>query len=141
MILSGVAAAMAALVAWGGGILYWHVRLRSAIRASERTSAPGGSVSEDEENLKALECLTDAGCRSLPSFIRALDPDKPLQFLQESTQFIGGFPGWPDVEAIASLDSVPERRAKGDRIREWWKGHGGDVRQAWRFWSRRCDDR
>ncbi|HLY08223.1 MAG TPA: hypothetical protein VKW04_02850 [Planctomycetota bacterium] len=127
-----------AALGWACGILYWHFRLSSALRTFERTSAPGGTPADDEENLKALETLTAAGCRSLPYVVQALDPSTPTQLLQSFTPLIGRWSDSPEIESITSVDSGPERRRKCDQIREWWRRHGSDEHQVWRFWSATC---
>jgi hypothetical protein len=140
LVLAGMTLLLATALGWGGGILYWHFTLRSAFRTFEESSAPGGPPSQDESNLAALEILRDGGCRSLPLFVQGLDPAKPIQFLQASTEFIARYDDSEAFEIITSLDAEPTRRLKCEKIRAWWRDHGGRVHQAWRFWSARCGD-
>src|SRR6516162_3168931 len=72
LILVGVALLLSVALAWGGGILYWYFTLRSAFRTFEATSAPGGTVADDQRSEQALEVLNDGGCRSLQFFVQGL---------------------------------------------------------------------
>ena len=137
-LLAGFAGALLVALIWGTGILYWHFRVRSAFRTLETTSAPGGTPADDELNLRALETLNDAGCRSLPFFVQALDPSKPIQFLQTSSQFIHRHADAPEDTTITSVDSEVERRRKCEKLREWWKTRGSAEHQVWRFWTDAC---
>ena len=138
LILVGVALLLSVALAWGGGILYWYFTLRSAFRTFEATSAPGGTVADDQRSEQALEVLNDGGCRSLQFFVQGLDPAKPIQFLQASTHFIGRYDDSEAVETITSVDGDAERRLKCEKIRAWWRDRGPEVHQPWRFWSDRC---
>jgi hypothetical protein len=131
-------AALLISLLWGGGILYWHLHLRSVFRTFERTCAPGGSMSDLELNEAALETLSEAGCRSLPFFVEALDPSKPVQFLQTSTRFIDGYADHLSDTVITSADTEGERRRKCEQIRAWWRAHGQEQHQVWRFWTNSC---
>ena len=137
-VLGALLCALTFLLIWGAGILYWHFIVRAAFRTFEATSAPGGTPEDDKANLRALEALDDAGCRSLPCFVQALDPSKPVQFLQSSTRFIHRHADAPEDTGITSVDSEAERRRKCEKIREWWKARGSQEHQVWRFWTSRC---
>ena len=137
LLTAGIAAPLLALT-WGAGILYWHFRLRSAFRTFEVTSTPGGTPANDEANLRALETLSNAGCRSLPFFVQALDSSKPIQFLQTSSQLINRHADAPEDTTITSVDSEAERRRKCEKLREWWKIRGSAEHQVWRFWTDSC---
>lgn len=141
---------------WVGGILYWHFRLRSAQRTFEKNCVHSGA-SEDAESdyWDSQQRLLLGGCRSLPYLVDSLDETKDQAYLIMATfsiVWITTFPGLPVMgEAstptlesrtaawgIRGEDSVEVRRLKCLRIRTWWKEHGAEYHQAWRFWTANC---
>jgi hypothetical protein len=145
--------------AWMGGILYWHFKLRSAVRTLEESS----SVSGDKDGFAAkgwdaMQTLMRGGCRSMPYLIGALDEKKDLGFLSTGAfilAWVATFPGiviagetsTPELEeridawGVKAEDSPELRRVKCERMRAWWREHGPEYHQGWRFWSADCRNR
>ena len=142
-------AAAVLVVIWGGGILYWHVRITRALRAWEQhpkvvyhlSSAPDYGPPE------AAATLQEAGGRALPYLIHQLDESKDPRFLEGLTDriIVGTVVQCPGDEHflyerigtwfIGRDDRIPDRREKCLRIRAWWEENGGRYYQWWRFWS------
>jgi hypothetical protein len=152
--LSAIVVLLVAL-GWGCGILYWHVRIRRAIREFEEATRGRQEVSLDGKAASAWLVLTNGGCRSLPYFVESLDDSKNPLFLSYLTLMFTGFtmlPDYPmvdsigvsdlvekaDVFTITLADSPSVRREKIEKLREWWRVHGAAHHQFWRFWSDRC---
>jgi hypothetical protein len=155
--LLAVLAALAVLagLGWGSGILYWHIRIRSAMSELEQT-AHDAPRSDDEEKCynRAMETLMAAGCRILPYAVNCLDESRGDGFMSVTTILIAWesvFPGLSFGETssatlgsrmeawfIKPTDSIESRRAKYDRIRQWWKAHGSEHHRIWRFWTSHC---
>jgi hypothetical protein len=143
------------VMGWGCGILYWHLRIRSALQVVEQSKfAKAPSVPEKEPYDRAMGTLMAAGCRTLPYLVDCLDETKGRDFMEAATFLIAWesvYPGVPPAEAesptlqrraeewiINEADSPERRRTKCDRIRLWWKEHGHEHHQVWRFWTNHC---
>jgi hypothetical protein len=144
------------LLAWGSGVLYWHLRLHSALRTFEDTNSPlpAGAAPREEESQRSFQVLTEAGCRSLPYLVGALDDTNDPVLLSTLTFMIvrtALYPGLLFAEGSSPAldrkmeewsfrpDAPPEeRRIKCDRIRVWWKEQGSEYHQVWRFWTSAC---
>ena len=153
-LFAGFAAGILVLI-WGSGILYWHLRLRSAMRTFEETIPwTRNGTDHRERNEKAIKILIEAGCRSLPYMVDSLEDSKDPSFLSLMSfaiSFGSMFPGvsWMDIdspelnrrmEAWHFMPQAPavERRLKCERIRRWWEEHGAEHHQIWRFWTNDC---
>lgn len=140
---------------WTGGLLYWHLRIGKAVRILEEgtTLSSPGSNHLLEVPPPAEGTLREAGCRALPYLTRALDPAKPPPFLlAASMQFVETLNLEPAVSKedcdlrykrreafVINLDDPADlRRAKCERVKGWWRDHGNDAHQWWRFWSAWC---
>jgi hypothetical protein len=144
VLASALAVVALAAIAWTGTYLYWHIRIVRALRTWE-TQAPA-------ELEAASDVLNEAGCRSLPYLVGALDPRKNtafLTFVTTQVAFATGDPHKPllgNIEArehltewrIEKEDSPALRQRKCDLIREWWRENGGRHHQPWRIWSSQC---
>jgi len=99
-----------------------------------------------------METLQGAGCRRLPDAIRSLDEAKNRDYLAFLTTFIAWetlYPGEPlpvmqthsnriHLWTIMPTDSATEVNAKCELIHTWWREHGAEHHQVWRFWTDRC---
>jgi hypothetical protein len=155
---AAVAAAALILLAalgWGAGFLYWHLRIRWALRTLEQTDHRT-SVSDDDRKRqsRAVETLESAGCRALPYLLDALDESKDPTHLSTLTVMIAWesvFPGKPAENTNSTLalrrmeewtveceDSPEARMGKLQQIRAWWKAHASEHHQVWRIWTGEC---
>jgi hypothetical protein len=150
----GIASALPTLV-WTGGLLYWHFRIERAIRTLEQEtvmSAPSSNHLIDVP-AQATQTLGEAGCRALPYLINSVNPAKKLPFLMAaSTQIVETLNRAPahtkeDCDLRferrkrfrIEIDDAPElRKEKCAGVKEWWREHGIEVHQGWRFWSSCC---
>jgi hypothetical protein len=146
-----LAAAVTVLI-WGGGTLYWHVRITGALRSWEQNPKAVHHLSAASEYgpPDAVTLLRQAGCRALPYLIRRLDESRDPQFLEGLTNWIITDLAWHSPEDLRLLgercvtwyidkdDALPDRRVKCERIREWWRENGSRYHQWWRFWSSWC---
>jgi hypothetical protein len=146
--------ALAALTL-AGGILYWHLRIRSALRDLEQTTRSERRSNEEEgRRQRSVDTLMAAGCRTLPYLVDALDETRGDEFMTSATFLIvweSVLPGGPAGQVedstlarrfenwmITAKDSPEGRRTKCERIREWWKENGPEHHQIWRFWTAHC---
>lgn len=139
-----LAAIVVAVIAWTSSYLYWHVRIVGALRTLESQSPA--------EMEAASNVLDEAGCRSLPYLVNALDPRKNTGFLTLVTSQIAFSTGDPNEPLLANIqarehlqewriekaDPPAERQRKCDLIRAWWRENGGRHHQSWRIWSSQC---
>lgn len=149
LLLSAAIATTIVLLAWAGGILYWHFKITGAIRSLE---TEGGSTGDF--NLEPVRVLRyEAGCRALPYLVSSLDPTLNPLFLARATTLIAievDEPGrkgdrWsPSISegkfewCITLDDSIEQRRKKCEAVREFWKAHGRSHHQTWKVWTRAC---
>jgi hypothetical protein len=85
LLLVALGIPLLALLAWTGTFLYWHFRIRSAIRALEALSV----APTPPEGDPAAMLLMASGCRCLPYLVQAIDSSKSPEFLSFSTCLIG----------------------------------------------------
>lgn len=138
------AAALLGGLAWGGGYLYWHIRLVGAIRTLETRSTPQGTDAD------AVEIVQDAGCKSLPYLISAMQPTKNPFFLFEASKLLKSSLQGPtsrgDVDVKDHLQDwliTPETRAEDrqkrcDDLHQWWKEKGEPRHSAAKWWKSDC---
>ena len=153
--LLAVLAALLALVVtvWAGALLYWHVRITSAIRLIEtKHPRPGGGMGLSSDHSHATQVLHDAGCRALPYLVRRIDPSRHPEFLEELAGHVSvrvrdddeRIPAAPDpVESLLHdfpirPEEAPARRERCDRIQKWWSDEGGRHHRWWRVWTDEC---
>jgi hypothetical protein len=157
-------AVLAALVVlaglgWGSGILYWHLRIRSALRTVDQTLHGGPLTGEERSRIEgAVEILLAAGCRTLPHLMDSLDASQDRALLRWKTYFIAWQSVHPGLPLADSTSPTLDRRRdewvisfsgqdpaevpiKLDRIRRWWKEHGSEHHQFWRWWTNACRPR
>ncbi len=82
VVISFLIATFVTALVWGGGILYWHVRIRSALRDLESTCH--SEPLRDDERARhdgAPGVLMEGGCRSLPYLFNSLDESRNPEFL------------------------------------------------------------
>jgi|SRR6185369_9889859 hypothetical protein len=143
----GVAAA-----AWAGTLLYWHVRITSALRVMDVT-LPGQmtSLSWPTELNEASEVLRSAGCRALPHLIRSAESTRDFELEEVLVGWLigevtegNGEPNDELADALRArfapvyLDSPAVRRKKRDQLKAWWNENGSRLHQWWRVWSSHC---
>ncbi|MBI3858384.1 MAG: hypothetical protein HY293_22090 [Planctomycetes bacterium] len=142
----GVALVLA-LLAWTGTFLYWHFRIRSAIRVLEDQP-----VSSHRDG--AVRQLASGGCRSLSYLVAALDParEQPEIWVALHKAFIQNSlhpQRLNDQECVEASNYLEEcrvdpdfsprkRAARAEWIRSWWKKSGSRYHQWWRVWSSCC---
>ncbi len=139
-----VAVVVLAGVAWGGGYLYWHIRLLGAIRTLETRSTPQGSDAD------AVEIVEDAGCKSLPYLISAMQPSKNPYFLFVASDLLkkslkGPISrGDPDVTAhlqewlITPETRAEDRQKRCDDLHQWWREKGEPRHSGGKWWKSDC---
>lgn len=142
----GAAAAIGVLlgVAWVGGYTYWHVRLLGAIRTLETRTSPQGSDAD------AVEIVEDAGCKSLPYLISAIQPGKNPYFLAVASDLLKKALAAPmargDLDLNTHLadwaltpDTRPDdRQKKCDALHAWWREKGESRHSGAKWWKRDC---
>jgi hypothetical protein len=131
--------------AWAAAYLYWHIKIVGALRTLETQAVSA-------ETQVATDVLNEAGCRSLPYLVGALDARKNTTFLTLATTqvaFSVAAPGEPILYnakvyermqewRIEPSDSPAVRQKKCDLIRDWWRDNGAQHHQTWRIWSSQC---
>lgn len=153
-VLAGTAAL--ALLTWTGTYLYWHVRILSAIRTLETQIAPSRDPAQIvDPNSDPCQVLSDAGCRSLPYLVAALDTPNAGNAMWNFFywRFSQALPeGTLDAELKSKTDVVydaapkteataQERANNSARVRAWWREEGRLLHQPWRVWSSKCCSR
>ncbi len=138
------AAAIVGVVVWGGGYVYWHVRLVGAIRTLETRSGPQGSDGD------ATDVVRDAGCKALPYLIGAIQPNKNPFFLAVASdllkQSLEGPLSRGDADLNAHLsewlmttETRPEdRQKKCDDVHAWWREKGEPRHSGAKWWKHDC---
>jgi hypothetical protein len=136
-----------AVLSWAGTFLYWHFRIKHAIRTIElspRTllGAMGTNVHE------AYFFLMEAGCRSMPYAFRAIEASQDPIFVRAMTGVIESplRSRTDDVDAAAELaflarwedDPSELHPVKRERLRTWWNEKGEKYHRWWRVWSSNC---
>jgi hypothetical protein len=158
-ILWGVALAS---LTWAGALLYWHFKLTAAIRSLEQDTVvqpdfvTGGYVGDYVAPKEARHTLMNAGCRSLPYLVRSFDPSQSPAYLSAASDLIvlhlsAPLPHGCDQSAwekrlddfrvrfCIDVSAAPKLRLeKCLRLKQWWREHGQEAHQWWRFWSRCC---
>jgi hypothetical protein len=139
-----VAILILGLLAWGGGYLYWHIRLIGAMRTLETRSGPQGTDSD------AVEIVQDAGCRALPYLIGAMQPGKNPFFLAEASKLLKLSLQGPMLRGDVDLNEhlgdwliTPEtrpedRQKKCDELHQWWHEKGDARHSGGKWWKRDC---
>jgi hypothetical protein len=133
-------------LAWTATFLYWHFRIRSAIRQVESADASSGGLSGDLG--EAGRILQSAGCRCLPYVVGAMDESRSSNFTVTLLAMVTWYATAPTTVDEKSLvpkpvvidsgDSAEVRGRKIQFIRAWWREHGTDHHQWWRVWSSDC---
>lgn len=134
---------------WGGSVVYWHLRLRTAVQRLGSLARP-----ESAENEDAVILLYESGCRSLPYLVASLDESQSLSSLRVRTfavAWISVVPGMTPSEfgdellhhrlrswLVEPEDSPAAVRQKLRLIREWWAAEGSEHHQLWRTWTNAC---
>ncbi|MBI3858386.1 MAG: hypothetical protein HY293_22100 [Planctomycetes bacterium] len=156
LLWSGVIFVTVAALSWGGGILYWQIRINRAVRHWEKRAAiTRGTFGMIEYGISREDSQLPyaAGCRALPALVQALETSRNPEFqeglMERILQGLGGPGPWTDRawdemsdrgrrwQFIASgLDL--EREQKRADFREWWQGNGQRYHRWWRFWSSWC---
>lgn len=154
-ILGAAVVLVIAVLVWGGGILYWHFQIRSALRTFEATfHAQEDNGVDLPRNQEAMEFLFLAGCRSLPYMVESLDNSRDPLYQSIASFMItrmaytpGAFFAEGSTPALERASQewsfrpdapLDERRLKCARIRDWWRDHGSEFHQVWRFWTSAC---
>jgi hypothetical protein len=132
------------LLAWGGGYLYWHIRLIGAMRTLETRSGPQGTDSD------AADIVQDAGCKALPYLIGAMQPTKNPYFLAVASDLLKKSLQGPlsrgDVDLTEHLqewlitpETRPEdRQKKCDELLKWWREKGDPRHSGAKWWKHDC---
>jgi hypothetical protein len=153
LLLSIAIAAGIAILAWAGGILYWHIRITQALKAWEKTAKDRSASLNFGISKADYELLDAAGCRALPYLVGFLEKSQKPQFqegLMTRILSVLDGPGPYNEEAIAvsedrsirwsfeasNLDFQRERAMS--EFKTWWLKHGRQYHQWWRFWSPWC---
>jgi len=138
------AIALLAGLAWGGGYLYWHIRLIGAMRTLETRSGPQGSDGD------AVEVVRDAGCKAVPYLVGAMQPTKNPYFLFEASKLLKTSLQGPmsrgdnDVNAhlqdwlITPETRTEERQKRCDDLRKWWLEKGEPRHSGGKWWKSDC---
>lgn len=138
---------MIAGMAWTGGLYYWHFKVERTIRYLEDHEAADALPADLEQ------VLWKAGCRAVPSLVRASRPARSAAHLailtSTAVSLINREPAM-DTQAcdlrsrrradmqVEPTDPEPVRAAKIARLQQWWTENGAAVHQWWRFWSGNC---
>jgi len=144
-------------LSWTGTFLYWHVKIRSSIRAWEKAAAMRSTPNTSRTGRipsESASTLLDAGCRALPYLVKTLDESTDPEFQEAVIRGIIEllmFPASPNDVGIP--DAIRERNvhwqfiAEGPELerkekladfRTWWESNGGLHHQWWRVWSSNC---
>lgn len=145
-LLRGVSVAIVLIGAltWLGGIVYWDVKIRTAMSELEI----------DPHDSRATFFLTLAGSRALPHFVAAIEVAKTqsdrdqlilwsywlaIQVNELEPRARVGSQGHPDprIPRVFSEDSADVVRSKCHTIRDWWNRESGRYPPKWRFWESR----
>lgn len=147
VVLAALLAALLAGMVCAGGLYYWHFKTERALRYLEDQ---GPEAKLQPEMLAALD---EAGCRALPSLVRATRPERPPGHLHEITSQIVRTMNGDHASKKEDCDLRAQRRsefrvetddpkpviaAKCARVQDWWAQHGSEVHQWWRFWTGSC---
>ncbi len=139
-----IAIALLGLLAWGGGYLYWHIRLLGAMRTLETRSGPQGTDGD------AAEIVQDAGCKALPYLIPAMQPTKNPFFLIEASKLLKECLQGPIQRAQSDVTDhyqewliTPETRAEDrqkrcDDLHQWWRDKGEARHSGAKWWKHDC---
>jgi hypothetical protein len=139
-----VAIVLLAGLAWGGGYLYWHIRLLGAMRTLETRSGPTGGDAD------AVEIVDDAGCKALPYLISAIQPGKNPFFLGVASDLLKKSLQGPlsrgDADLNAHLEewlikpdaSASDRQKKCDELHKWWREKGEARHSGATWWKHDC---
>jgi hypothetical protein len=137
------ALAFVGVLAWTGGYLYWHIRLVGAIRTLEMRSGPQGSDAD------AVDIIRDAGCKSVPYLIGAMQPAKNPYFLVLASSLLAeqlelrrerDKDIWNHLQEwrITPETSVDGRRTNCDALHAWWRDKGAAQHSGVAWWKRDC---
>jgi len=153
---TGLAVLTLIVLAWAGGILFWHVRVAQALHSWDKSfvdpqesSSTDFGISQDDSRL-----LDAAGCRGLPQLVRAFeatdDPNRQDAFFnrilgiliqaarandEESSHLLKR---WVDRWYSTPFDPVTMRKRRAADVKAWWAENGSRVHRWWRFWSSWC---
>jgi len=135
-----------AVLAWTGTFLYWHFKIRAAIRS---VASPNPSYEEGE-------LLKRAGCRALPYLVDSLPESKNQFYLMSATYMIAAEVAAPGTLRgnvpyqlletrsswiVQAEDGGPGLQSKLEEIRAYWRENGHRHHQWWRVWSSSCGAR
>ena len=129
------------VLAWAGTFLYWHVRITRAIGTIDELTQPG-KIFIDHRWEQVYDTLTDAGCRSLPYLVNAVDSSRDRHYVEEILYLVcrqAGFSGASDEtrEFIAKC-KFKERNLQGEVLQGWWRREGSAYHRWWMVWTSRC---
>jgi len=135
---------------WIAGLLYWQIHLGIAIREWEASyqevTDPYNKPRFSEER---EEIFRRAGCRALPGLVAAMHSPRDPYF-QSDVMFkvicilvgprgdrdsVQQFSEWEHRWLFDSHTPEYERRQKLADFEAWWRVHGAEYHQVWRFWS------
>jgi hypothetical protein len=143
-----LATVLVVLLAWLGLFVYWHVRIQRAIAAVDRHPTP-------EETMRGYAVLSDAGPRSLPYLVRAVDPGRHQSWIWRrlhatAAEVVASEPPTTELgrRRSASLETLElftvdrdysplECRDRHARLASWWASDGPLFHSWWRIWSSR----
>jgi hypothetical protein len=146
--------ALTPLLCWIGGLLYWRIRVGSAIRewdASTRNNPRSQAPSSIPD--KSAQLLYRAGCRALPQLIDAMNASKDPRFQQNAMAFVltlmvgfgpyseesmREYHDWDSRWSFRADGLDFERRKKLENFNAWWASNGSRYHQPWRVWSNYC---
>jgi hypothetical protein len=165
LLLSFVSVLGILALTWGFGILYWHFRIGSALRAWEKTAKitrvpmvtdsgiPANDFTEYGISANDSKLLYDAGCRALPYLVKALqsssDPEFQQGLVTRIIQCLTG-PGPYNEQTYELLHEREsrwfflasnldlEREKKLADFDSWWRSNGHRYHRWWKFWSPWC---
>lgn len=137
---------------WIGGILYWQIRVGSALQSWEDTFDRLPSRLFQKGGEPEAEVLLNAGCRALPQMVRALNRSGNRVFQQRlMTQLLiiltlqnpvddrmKVLADWEPRWSIRADNLELEQKYKVEDFNAWWETHHYEYHQGWRFWSACC---
>jgi hypothetical protein len=140
---------VAAALGWMSLFVYWHIRIGGAIRTLDGRAGR-------EETSRASDMLMEAGCRSIPYLISAIDPERDQPWIWRTIREMAGWAAstgpmetvrddrtGDSLDLLGGLTDDPgktaaQRRERHARLRDWWTSDGPLFHQWWRVWSSRC---
>jgi hypothetical protein len=139
---------MLILLGWGGGILYWHIRIADMLKGWEQEMSPRFGFNDAQESSAVLH----AGCRALPQMVTALNSSVNRDFQervmsgivvilanqQREDRIAAAFEEFGPRWEFRAAGTELEQRYKIEDFNAWWAEHRSECHQWWRFWSDSC---